>query len=133
MTQIFVSQFLQEQWAYACAYVHLVSGLVGWLLEKRAIVAALPDDVLAVTFRVPVEWLPILVEECADPHLTDDFLAGNDTLLIAAEQFPFPDGALPSWSQVVVTKAGVTWGMDVDGGWLETYELPWQDLEVSRD
>ena len=131
MTKIFVSQFLQEQWGYDYAYVHLVPDLVAWLLEKKALVRALPGDVLAVTFRSPMGCHPLLVEDCDDANLTAGFMAGNDTLMVPAEDFPFPDGVFPNWTRLQVTKTGVSWAVDTDGDWLETHELPWE--EVSHD
>ena len=125
----FISQFLQEQWAYDYAYVHLVPNLVDWLLEKLAVAQTLPSDALAVTFRVPLDWQPVLVKDCDDASLTEEFMAGNDSLITSDEEFPLPEGTLPSWAQISVTKTHVSWQISAGDDWLETHALSMAVIE----
>jgi hypothetical protein len=125
----FISQFLQEQWAYDYAYVHLVPDLVVWLLEKLAVAQTLPSDALAVTFRVPLDWQPVLVEDCEHVNLTDSFMAGNDFLITSDQEFPLTEGTLPSWAQISVTKTHVSWQISAGDDWLETHALSLAVLE----
>jgi len=128
-TFAFISQSLQEPWAYDYAYVHLVPDLVVWLLEKSAVAQTLPSDALAVTFRVPLDWQPVLVEDCEHVNLTDSFMAGNDFLVTSDEEFPLPEGTLPSWAQISVTKTHVSWQISAGDDWLETHALSMAVLE----
>ena len=125
----FISEFLQEPWAYDYAYVHLVPDLVVWLLEKSAVAQTLPSDALAVTFRVPRDWQPVLVEDCDDASLTEKLMAGNDFIVTPDEECPLPEGTLPFWAQISVTKTHVSWQISAGDDWLETHALSLAVLE----
>jgi hypothetical protein len=69
------------------------------------------------------------MEDCEHVNLTDSFMVGNDFLITSDQEFPLPEGTLPSWAQISVTKTHVSWQISVGDDWLETHALSMAVLE----